>query len=119
MERTQCFELCNLSFRSCIFCEVRGIDPADKLRVAREEVRLIRAFGSGTVRKGKCRRERGDEVAVRERQGRRMRCAGAEGFVPGIASKCTFFHTARTIRIVVHGDDFVIEGDQEDLDRTK
>ena len=43
----------------------------------------------------------------------------AEGFVPGIASKCTFFHPARTIRIVVHGDDFVIEGGQEDLDSTK
>ena len=43
----------------------------------------------------------------------------AEGFVPGIASKCTFFHPARTIRIVVHGDDFVIEGVQEDLDWTK
>ena len=33
----------------------------------------------------------------------------AEGFGPGIASKCTFFHPARAIRIVVHGDDFVIE----------
>ena len=43
----------------------------------------------------------------------------AEGFVPGIASKCTFFHPARTIRIVVHGDDFVIEGGSEDLDWTK
>ena len=43
----------------------------------------------------------------------------AEGFVPGIASKCTFFHPARMIRIVVHGDDFVIEGGQEDLDWTK
>ena len=43
----------------------------------------------------------------------------AEGFVLGIASKCTFFHPARTIRIVVHGDDFVIEGGQEDLDWTK
>ena len=43
----------------------------------------------------------------------------AEGFVPGIASKCTFFHPARMIRIVVHGDDFEIEGGQEDLDWTK
>ena len=42
-----------------------------------------------------------------------------EGFVPGIASKCTFFHPARTIRILVHGGDFVIEGGQEDLDWTK
>ena len=37
----------------------------------------------------------------------------AEGFVTGIASKCTFFHPARAIRIVVHRDDFVIEGGQE------
>ena len=43
----------------------------------------------------------------------------AEGFVPGIASKCTFFHSARKIRIVVHEDDFVIEGGQEDSDWTK
>ena len=51
----------------------------DRFRVAREEVRLSRAFGSGTVRKGKCRRERGVEVAVREQQGRRMKCAGGLG----------------------------------------
>ena len=37
----------------------------------------------------------------------------------GLPSKCTFFHPVRTIRIVVHGDDFVIEGGQEDLDWTK
>ena len=43
----------------------------------------------------------------------------AEGFVPGIASKCTFFHPARMIRIIVHGDDFVVEGGQEDLNWTK
>ena len=42
----------------------------------------------------------------------------ADRFVLGTASKCTFVHPARTIRIVLQGDDFVIEGGQEDLDWT-
>ena len=46
---------------------------------ARAEVRLTRAFGSGTVRQGRCRRERGVEVTVREQQGRWMIHENGEG----------------------------------------
>ena len=53
-------------------CGVRGIGQVAKLLAARAEVRLTRAFGSGTVRQGRCRRERGVEVTVREQQGWRM-----------------------------------------------
>ena len=50
-----------------------------KLLAARAEVRLTRAFGLGTVRQGRCRRERGVEVTVREQQGRRMKHDNGEG----------------------------------------
>ena len=49
---------------------------------ARAEVHLIRAFGSGTVRQGRCRRqgrEGGLEVTVRKQQGRRMKHENGEG----------------------------------------
>ena len=52
-----------------ITCGVRGIGQVPKLLAARAELRLVRAFGSGTVRQGRCRRERGVEVTVREQQG--------------------------------------------------
>ena len=31
-------------------------------------------------------------------------------FVTGLATACTFFHKEKNIRVVVHGDDFIIEG---------
>ena len=31
-------------------------------------------------------------------------------FSPGRANKCTFYHAAKGVRIVVHGDDFVVTG---------
>ena len=37
------------------------------------------------------------------------------GFVPGKASSVTFYHPTRTVRLVVHGDDFIIEGEEQDL----
>ena len=37
------------------------------------------------------------------------------GLQVGRASSCTFFEPVRGLRIVVHGDDFVIEGEEEDL----
>ena len=62
-----------------IACGVRGIGQVAKLLVTRAEVRLTRAFGSGTVRQGRCRRKRGVEVTVREQQGRRMKHENGEG----------------------------------------
>ena len=50
-----------------------------KLLAARAEVRLTRACESGTVRQGRCRRERGVEVTVREQQRRRMKHENGEG----------------------------------------
>ena len=38
------------------------------------------------------------------------------GFHPGRATAVAFFHPTRDIRIIVHGDDFVVEGQQSDLD---
>ena len=38
------------------------------------------------------------------------------GFHPGRATVVAFFHPTRDIRIIVHGDDFVVEGQQSDLD---
>ena len=37
------------------------------------------------------------------------------GFRRGIASPCIFYHEARDIRVVVHGDDFTALGCEEDL----
>ena len=37
------------------------------------------------------------------------------GFIVGKANACTFFHPGREIRIVVHGDDFVVTGDELEL----
>ena len=57
-------------------CGVRRIGQVSKMPAARAEVRLTRAFGSGTGGQGRCRRqgrESGLEVAVREQQGRRMK----------------------------------------------
>ena len=53
-------------------CGVRGIGQVAKLLAARAEVRLTRAFGSGTVWQGRSRRERGVEVTAREQEGWRM-----------------------------------------------
>ena len=58
---------------------MRGIGQVAKLPAARAEVRLTRAFVSGTVRQGRCRRqsrEGGLEVTVRER---RMKYENGEG----------------------------------------
>ena len=38
------------------------------------------------------------------------------GFCPGRATVVAFYHAEREVRIVVHGDDFVVEGMQSDLD---
>ena len=37
------------------------------------------------------------------------------GFQQGRASSVAFYHPERRVRIVVHGDDFIIEGEEEDL----
>ena len=37
------------------------------------------------------------------------------GFVTGLATACAFFHDEKNIRVVVHGDDFIIEGAECDL----
>ena len=58
---------------------MRGISQVAKLPATRAEVRLTRAFGSGTVRQGRCRREGGLEVAVREQRRRRMEHENREG----------------------------------------
>ena len=52
---------------------MRRIGQEAKLLGDRAEVCLTRAFGSGTVRRRRCRQERGVEVTVREQQGRRMK----------------------------------------------
>jgi hypothetical protein len=41
------------------------------------------------------------------------------GFQPGRASKRTFFHEQRGVRIVVHGEDFIVEGAEADLRWTR
>ena len=61
MHRSDLVELFGL-----MTCGVRRIGQTVKLLGARAEVRLIRAFGSGTVRQRRCRRERGVEVIVRK-----------------------------------------------------
>ena len=38
------------------------------------------------------------------------------GFRPGRATVVAFYHPDRDVRIVVHGDDFVVEGKQSDLE---
>ena len=38
-----------------------------------------------------------------------------EGFVAGKATSCTFYHEERDVRVVVHGDDFIIEGRETEL----
>ena len=58
---------------------MRGIGQVAKLSAGRAEVRLTRAFGSGTVRQGRCRKERGVEMTVREQQRRRMKHENGEG----------------------------------------
>ena len=37
------------------------------------------------------------------------------GFCPGRATVVAFYHAERDLRIVVHGDNFVVEGRQSDL----
>ena len=59
-----------------ITCGRRGIGQVAKFLATRAEVRLTRAFGFGTVRQIRCRREGregGLEVTVRKQQERRMR----------------------------------------------
>ena len=41
------------------------------------------------------------------------------GFVQGVASPCCFFHAARWLRCVVHGDDFVLAGPESALKRVE
>ena len=38
------------------------------------------------------------------------------GFCPGRATEVAFYHAEREVRIVVHGDDFVVEGKQSELE---
>eukprot|EP00972_Heterocapsa_arctica_P049900 7340060-Heterocapsa_arctica.AAC.1 len=38
------------------------------------------------------------------------------GFTKGAASPCTFYHRARKLRCVVHGDDLTTLGDGANLD---
>ena len=38
------------------------------------------------------------------------------GFCPWRATVVAFYHAEREVRIVVHGDDFVVEGRQSDLE---
>ena len=38
------------------------------------------------------------------------------GFKSGLATPCMFFHAARVIRVVVHGDDFTVLGRSDNLD---
>ena len=38
------------------------------------------------------------------------------GFIRGKASPCVFYHPGRSLRVVVHGDDFTILGWEESLD---
>ena len=52
----------------CVECV--GSAKVARLLGAHAEVRLTRAFGSGTVRQGRCRQERSVEVTVREQQRR-------------------------------------------------
>ena len=40
----------------------------------------------------------------------------SSGFTPGISSPCAFYHQARDIHCVIHGDDFTYLGRDEDLD---
>ena len=42
--------------------------------------------------------------------------AGGCGFVRGIASTCVFYHKARKLRVVVHGDDLTVLGLEHQLD---
>ena len=37
------------------------------------------------------------------------------GFEKGITSLCSFYHRQRTIKVAVHGDDFVSEGVKKEL----
>ena len=37
------------------------------------------------------------------------------GFVQGIASSVTFYHPQKGLRVVVHGDDFIMSGEDQDL----
>ena len=62
-----------------ITCVETGLGRVAKLLGARAEVRLTRAFGSGTVRRRRCRREGGLEMTVRDKQGRRMTHENGEG----------------------------------------
>jgi hypothetical protein len=38
------------------------------------------------------------------------------GFVKGVASPCVFYNSQKNIRTVIHGDDFTMLGNEEDLD---
>ena len=38
------------------------------------------------------------------------------GFANGVASPCVFFHKERSLRLVVHGDDFTVLGKEQQLD---
>lgn len=38
------------------------------------------------------------------------------GFTQGKANPCTFYHTEKKVRIVIHGDDFTILGMEDSLD---
>ena len=38
------------------------------------------------------------------------------GFAVGQVTSCAFYHPGRDVRIVVHGDDFVLVGEEEDLE---
>ena len=37
------------------------------------------------------------------------------GFNAGLASPCVFFHPGKDLRVVIHGDDFTVLGDDDSL----
>ena len=43
----------------------------------------------------------------------------ADGFVPGVASPCAFYHPALDVRCVVHGDDFTFLGTDSSLNEVQ
>ena len=57
----------------------------------------------------------GMRTAARSWEKEYSRTLAAAGFRIGRASPCMSFHAERDIRVVVHGDDFIVEGFEDDL----
>ena len=81
----------------------------------------LRSRGSST---STCLQSERGGGSVRDSSSRSMGCGTAPSswekeytktmeeavFVTGLATACAFFHKEKNIRVVVHGDDFIIEG---------